>query len=426
MHIHNGGPIALYRAPAPLLMIAPATPAVPLAAATASAFLLRNFAVGQALTPPMCSFLAALAMSNTGVMAAAHPWYDGCASVALPLAVALSLLSAPGEGGNRPADGKLLRPVLYAFVLGAVGTLLGALVAFRICFPSLLSQSAAATAAGLMSATYIGGSANFFGVAVATRAAECHPGLLPSLLAADLGLMGVYLLVLTAAARTPWIKQLLPEKAASPHDQPDPQLPPQPSQPSPEEDAPLAPWLRATFTAGSALFAGAAFRATSALETICRLPGSGTVSLSVLCTFAGRVLTKRAPRVASSIGGILGDTSLILFCLFLASVGASARLAELVVAGPAAATFAAACLVIHCAFMLVSVVLANRLAGTQISASQLIIASNANVGGVGTAIAMAGAMGWSTLVAPAAVVGALGYAIATPLGVSLRAALLRG
>ena len=47
-------------------------------------------------------------------------------------------------------------------------------------------------------ATYVGGSANFFGVAAATHAAARHPGLLPSLLAADLALMGVYLLLLTA------------------------------------------------------------------------------------------------------------------------------------------------------------------------------------------------------------------------------------
>ena len=401
-------------------------PGLPLAVATTSAFLLRDSAAGRALTPPMCSFLAALTMSNLGVMAATHPWYDACASVALPLAVALSLLSAAGEGSDRPTDRALLRPVLCAFTLGAIGTLLGALVAFRVCYPSLLSSSAAATAAGLMSATYIGGSANFFGVAVATRAAEHHPGLLPSLLAADLGLMGLYLLVLSAAARAPWLNRLLPEADNAP--------------PSPQEALTqlageelgqcslgpcLGPWRRAVAVACSALFALATLRATSAVEAAWCLPGSGTVALSVACALAGRLLARHAPSVASSIGSPLGDASLLLFCLFLASVGASARLAELLTAGPAAATFAATVLLVHCVFILGSVTAANRVAGTAISASQLLIASNANVGGVGTAIAMAGAMGWSGLIAPAAVVGALGYAAATPLGVSLRAALLR-
>jgi uncharacterized membrane protein len=108
----------------------------------------------------------------------------------------------------------------------------------------------------------------------------------------------------------------------------------------------------------------------------------------------------------------------------LATVGASARLAELLVAGPAAAAFAATVLAVHSAIMLLGVWLCNRVAGTRISLAQLIIASNANVGGVGTAIAMASAMGWRALVGPGAVVGAIGYAIATALGVTLRSALL--
>ena len=110
--------------------------------------------------------------------------------------------------------------------------------------------------------------------------------------------------------------------------------------------------------------------------------------------------------------------------LFLASVGASARLAELARAGPAAAAFAAAVLLVHGAVLLSGALLANRLAGARISGPQLLIASNANVGGVGTAIAMAGAMGWPSLVMPAAVAGAVGYAVSTALGVGLRAALL--
>ena len=57
----------------------------------------------------------------------------------------------------------------------------------------------------------MGGSANFFGVAAATHAAARHPGLLPSLLAADLALMGVYLLLLTAAARSPPLRRLYPD-----------------------------------------------------------------------------------------------------------------------------------------------------------------------------------------------------------------------
>ena len=126
-------------------------------------------------------------------------------------AVALGLLSAGGAQTERSAQ--RLRPMLTAFLIGAAGTVLGSLLAFRLCHPMLLARPAAANAASLMCATYVGGSANFFAVATATRAAARHPGLLPSLLAADLALMGVYLLVLTAAARAPSLRTAFPAVA---------------------------------------------------------------------------------------------------------------------------------------------------------------------------------------------------------------------
>ena len=92
----------------------------------------------------------------------------------------------------------------------------------------------------------------------------------------------------------------------------------------------------------------------------------------------------------------------------------------------AAALFAATVLAIHLVVMLLGVRLANGACGARITVSHMVIASNANVGGSGTAIAMASALGWTPLVAPAAMCGALGYASATAVGLGLEALLLRG
>jgi uncharacterized membrane protein len=51
--------------------------------------------------------------------------------------------------------------------------------------------------------------------------------------------------------------------------------------------------------------------------------------------------------------------------------------------------------------------------------AELVIASNANMGGPTTAAAMAVARKWKTLVIPAILCGTLGYAIATFIGVAL-------
>lgn len=52
----------------------------------------------------------------------------------------------------------------------------------------------------------------------------------------------------------------------------------------------------------------------------------------------------------------------------------------------------------------------------RISMPVVLIAANANVGGPATAAAMAGAKGWKSLVQPAVLTGALGYAIANGIG----------
>ena len=110
----------------------------------------------------MLAFGLSLGLSNAGLLPLTHAFYELCARSALPMAVALGLLSAgppagAATGGVAEDDsGKPLQAMLLAFVIGAAGTLLGALAAFWVSLrASLLSQSAAACAAGLMCATYV-------------------------------------------------------------------------------------------------------------------------------------------------------------------------------------------------------------------------------------------------------------------------------
>lgn len=93
-------------------------------------------------------------------------------------------------------------------------------------------------------------------------------------------------------------------------------------------------------------------------------------------------------------------------------------------AGISAASLGAIVLSVHCVVILLGVRLLN-MASAGISLQMLLLASNANIGGSGTAMAMATAMNWPHLLTASATCGTLGYSIATLLGVAMQKMLLR-
>lgn len=157
-------------------------------------------------------------------------------------------------------------------------------------------------------------------------------------------------------------------------------------------------------------------------------------------------------------------SSLMLYTFF-AAVGASARIDTLTSAGPAVLAFTAITLVVHVTVLSFGAAAANRLkkslstsshrvelsagrtrnqedtpqgaekaalgGGSSSSSSndaieldEILVASNANIGGAATAASFAGLIGRPDLVAPAAAWGTVGYGIATFLGCRLYSMLL--
>ena len=81
--------------------------------------------------------------------------------------------------------------------------------------------------------------------------------------------------------------------------------------------------------------------------------------------------------------------------------------------GPVLFVFAGLILTVHLAFILVAGWL------LKLDLIEIVIASNANMGGPTTAAAMATARRWDALVTPAILVGTLGYATATFIGTAV-------
>ena len=160
--------LARARAKPPLQLAPPPLPPTALLGAAGLSYLLRSTELGVRLSPPMLAFTFALGLSNVGVLPATHAGYDACVGVALPLSVSMGLLSAPAAAGAASAapastavaasptsppaapdvDARL-GAALLAFAIGAVGSALGALLAFALAAVSLHphGSSRSATAA---------------------------------------------------------------------------------------------------------------------------------------------------------------------------------------------------------------------------------------------------------------------------------------
>ncbi len=96
--------------------------------------------------------------------------------------------------------------------------------------------------------------------------------------------------------------------------------------------------------------------------------------------------------------------------LFFFVIGAPASLLEIMKNSPLLLVF---CTIIVCTNMIVTFLFGKLF---HFNLEEIILASNANIGGPTTAVAMAISKGWIELVAPIMLVGTMGYVIGTYFG----------
>ncbi len=349
-------------------------------------FLEIRFSFFKALSAALVGILLAMILSNAGLIPAQSKAYDVLIDPGISLGIVLILLNV-NLSTIRNAGG----PMMLAFLLGTVGTAAGAFISALIFAPLIGPETW--KLAGQFMGTYNGGGVNF---AALGRAFDTNSELFSAAIAADVLITAFWM---TACLTVPLFFGRRQSR-----------------QRSRERDSMIESLYKSTpirlqDTAFLVVIALGAVWLANHLETI--FPGIPAVLwLTTISLAAGQV-----PYIRQLSGAGLWGYYILL--LFLATNGAQSVVKNIIVIGPGVLYFAAGTVVLHgaCIFGIGTLL--------RLNATTLAIASQANVGGPASAMALATARGAVDRVLPGVAVGLLGYAIGNYTGFAM-GALVRG
>lgn len=361
------------------------------ASAAGGALLGKHTRAGQAVSGPVCALLLAWAAHVCGVLPPPGPHFGSVQAFCASLATPLLLL-----GADLRFVLSRTRRLAGAFALACAGTTLGAVLGFHLLRGPLDAGPAAGHAwklAAALLAKNVGSGLNYIAVA---STLEIPPPVVAAGLVVD-NLAGlVYFPLISFLGRAAKLTAEAPgdNTAASAA------AAPAASPPATTEETLTAVALACCVTAAAQAAAPAA-----------ALPAATALAVA-LATALPRRLARVAPAGEAAAQPLL--------FLFFACAGATAG-------DPRAAVSLAPWLAFDAVLYGVHLLLVLGAGGALgLGLPERLLASNAAVGGVGTAAALADARGWAALRAPAVLAACLGNAVATFLGLGVGAALLRG
>ncbi|MDH4071663.1 MAG: DUF819 family protein [Gammaproteobacteria bacterium] len=359
-----------------------------LVAIAAFGFWCERTSWGRKYSGVMLLITLAIVLANLRVIPTSAPVYDIVWAYLVPIAIPLLLLQADLKRIFRESG-----PTLIAFVIGSAavvaGTVTGALLL------DLGPQEA--ELAGIFTGTYIGGSLNFAAVAEATGMQESSQ--LAAAVAADNVITNLHFLLIILIPGIAWMARRYPT-----HHMDNAEVI--------ELDAERPPHTIENLEVAGLLAALAlAFAIAAAGNWLAALGGYPQFAILVITAIAVTVATL-LPAQMERLSGYREAGNVMMF-MFLASIGASADVWELVEIAPILFVYATIVIAVHL------VILFGLGLLLRLDLAELAMASAVGIGGPASAPALASAKGWQDLLIPGVLAGSFGYAIGSFVGVTV-------
>ncbi len=351
-------------------------------------FWCERFPWGRKYSGVMLLITAAIVLANLRIIPTVAPVYDVVWDYLVPIAIPLLLFEADLKRIVRESG-----PTLIAFMIGSATVVAG--VTVGVFLFDLGPREA--ELAGIFTGTYIGGGLNFAAVAEATGMQD--DSMLTAAVAADQVITNLHFLLIIFIPGIAWMANKYPTHHMDNAVVFDAE--------SEGEVHRIADLGLAGLMAALAL----AFAVAATGKLIADLVGMSDYSILVITLLALLIATV-FPRQIKKLSGYR-ETGNVMMFIFLASIGAGADIWKLVETAPVLFLFALVIIIVHLVLLFgIGKILKLDLA-------ELAMASAVCIGGPASAPALASAKGWRDLLIPGLLLGSLGYAVGSFIGVSV-------
>ena len=373
-----------------------------------SVYLEQTYAWASRISGAVIALIFALVLVNTNIIPPHAELYDDIVwGYVVPIAIPLLLLQT-----NIVKIWRETGRLLIIFLIGAAGTICGALIGCVLLGSAI---DGLPKVAAMMTGSYIGGGVNFTALADAFKVSGT---LVSSTIVADNLNMAIYFLILLAIAGNAFFRRVYTH----------PLIDAVEKNGESDEGKTLAAqyWGRkdislrdiamcvtyAVVVVTVSKFIGATLGTVISPDAnwFTKMCNTFLGSQYVWITLISMIFATFFEKQASSMNGAQEIGTFFIYMFFFV-IGVPASIMEILTNAPLLFVFCLIMVVVNMLFCLIG----GKMLGFALE--DILVASNANIGGPTTAAGMAISQGWNALVGPAMLVGTLGYVIGTYLGI---------